>query len=98
MLGLAFLGILGGVFVTLPFYFSYIYYVEEKMYDENGQIKPEKRMRVAAFGSILAPASLLWFGWTARSSIHWIVPILGSSLFPMSALLLFVSLIQYLGR
>jgi DHA1 family multidrug resistance protein-like MFS transporter len=93
MLGLAFLGILGGVFVTLPVYFSYIYHVEEKMFDENGQIKPEKRMRVAAFGSILAPISLLWFGWTARSSIHWIVPILGSSLFPMSALLLFVSLI-----
>jgi DHA1 family multidrug resistance protein-like MFS transporter len=93
ILGLAFLGILGGIFVTLPSYCYYIYRVEEKMYDENGQIKPEKRMRVAVFGSFLAPISLLWFGWSARSSVHWIVPILGSSLFPMSALLLFVSLI-----
>ncbi|KAF8497445.1 putative caffeine resistance protein 5 [Russula emetica] len=97
MLGLAFLGILCGVFVALPIYFSYIYHVEEKMYDENGQIKPEKRMRVAVFGSILAPVSLLWFGWTARSNIHWIVPILGSSLFPMSALLLFNVVLNYLA-
>ena len=93
ILGLAFLGILGGVFVTIPLYFIYVYRVEEKMYDENGQIKPEKRMRVAIFASFLAPTSLLWFGWSARPDIHWIMPILGSSLFPMSALLLFVSLI-----
>jgi MFS transporter, DHA1 family, multidrug resistance protein len=93
MLGLAFIGILGGVFLTIPVYFYYIYRVEEKMYDENGQIKPEKRMRAAIVGSFLAPASLFWFGWTGRASIHWIVPIIGSGLFPMSALLLFVSLI-----
>ena len=93
ILGLAFLGILGGAFVTIPIYWLYIYRVEEKMFDENDQIKPEKRMRVAIFASFLAPASLFWFGWTARASIHWIVPILASSLFPMSALLLFVSLI-----
>jgi hypothetical protein len=83
MLGLAFLGILGGVLFILPLYCHYIYRVEEKMYDENGQIKPEKRMPVAVFASFLAPISLLWFGWSARPSVHWIVPILGSSLFPM---------------
>jgi len=97
MLGLAFLGILGGVFITLPPYFYYIYRVEEKMYDENGQIKPEKRMRVAIFASFLAPISLLWFGWSARPSVHWIVPILGSGIFPMSALLLFNVVLNYLA-
>jgi len=91
LLGLAFLGLLGGIVVTIPPYFYYIYHVEEKMYDENGQIKPEKRMRIAIFASFLAPISLLWFGWTARSSIHWMVPILGSSIYPSSSLLLFVS-------
>ena len=97
ILGLAFLGILGGVFVTLPLYFTYIYLVEEKMYDENGEMKPEKRMRVAIFASLLCPISLFWFGWSSRADVHWIVPIIGSSLFPMSAMLLFVSLILGFG-
>jgi len=93
LLGLAFLGIMGGIFVILPPYFLYIYYVESKMYDEDGKIKPEKRMPVAMFASLLAPISLFWFGWSARSSIHWIVPILGSSIYPMSVILVLVSAI-----
>jgi sugar phosphate permease len=27
-------------------------------------------------GSILAPIGLFWFAWTARSSIHWICPLI----------------------
>jgi MFS transporter, DHA1 family, multidrug resistance protein len=94
LLGLAFLGILGGIFLTLPPYFLYIYRVEEKKYDENGKIKPEKRMPVAMLASCLAPISLLWFGWSARTSVHWIVPILGSSIFPASVILGLVSAIR----
>ena len=95
--GLAFLGLLGGVLVTIPPFFYYLYNVQEKMFDENGQIKPEKRMPVAIFGSFFIPICLFWFGWTSRSSIHWIVPILGSALFPIAGLLLFVSFILPLG-
>jgi MFS transporter, DHA1 family, multidrug resistance protein len=91
LLGLAFLGIFGGIFVTLPPFFYYLYTVQEKMFDEDGQIKPEKRMIIAIFGSFFLPACLLWFGWTARPDIHWILPIIGSGLFPIAGLLLFVS-------
>ncbi|KAH9974385.1 major facilitator superfamily domain-containing protein [Lactifluus volemus] len=66
LLGLAFLGILGGILVTLPPFFYYLYTVQEKMFDEDGQIKPEKRMIIAIFGSFFLLASILWFGWTAR--------------------------------
>jgi DHA1 family multidrug resistance protein-like MFS transporter len=97
LLGLAFLGILGGVLVTLPPLFYYVYTVQEKMFDENGQIKPEKRLPVAIFGSFLIPICLFWFGWTARPDIHWMVPILASSLYPIGGILLFVSIIVY-GR
>ncbi len=96
-LGLAFLGLLGGIFVTLPPFFYYLYHVQEKMFDENGQIKPEKRMPLAIFGSFFVPVCLLWFGWSARPSVHWIVPILGSALFPTAGLLLFVSVISTVG-
>jgi MFS transporter, DHA1 family, multidrug resistance protein len=92
LLGLAFLGILVGILVTLPPFFYYLYTVQEKMFDEDGQIKPEKRMVIAIFGSFFLPISLLWFGWTARPSVHWIMPIIGSGLFPIAGLLIFVSL------
>jgi DHA1 family multidrug resistance protein-like MFS transporter len=94
--GLPFLGLLGGVFVTLPPFFYYLYYVQEKMFDENGQIKPEKRMPVAIVGSFFVPVCMFWFGWTSRASVHWIVPILGSSLFSIAGLLLFNAVLNYL--
>ena len=49
-------------------------------------------MPVAVVGALLVPICLFWFGWTSRSSVHWIVPIIGSSLFSIAVLLLFVSL------
>jgi len=97
LLGLAFIGILCGVFVVLPPYIYYIYRVEEKMFDENGKIKPEKRMPVAMVASLLAPISLLWFGWSSRASVHWVVPIMGSSLYPMSVILLLNVVLNYLA-
>ncbi|KAH9064531.1 benomyl/methotrexate resistance protein [Lactarius vividus] len=95
-LGLAFLGILGGIFITLPPFFYYLYNVQEKMFDENGQIKPEKRMPVAIVGSFFVPICLFWFGWSSRQSVHWIVPIIGSGLFPIAGLLLFNAVLNYL--
>ena len=41
--------------------------------------------------------SLFWFGWSARENVHWIVPIIGSSLFGMSVLLLFNVVLNYLA-
>lgn len=42
---------------------------------------PELRLPPAILGGVLVPISLLWFGWTTYASVHWIVPIIGSSLF-----------------
>jgi len=67
------------------------------MFDENGKIKPEKRMPVAMVASLLAPISLLWFGWSSRASVHWVVPIMGSSLYPMSVILLLNVVLNYLA-
>jgi DHA1 family multidrug resistance protein-like MFS transporter len=75
----------------MPPFFAYLYYVQEPKYNANGELKPEERMPVAIVGALLVPICLFWFGWTSRESIHWIVPIIGSSLFSIAALLLFVS-------
>jgi len=89
MLGLSFLGLFVGAFVVMPPFFAYLYYVQEPKYDANGELKPEERMPVAIVGAFLVPICLFWFGWTSRASVHWIVPIIGSSLFSIAALLLF---------
>jgi MFS transporter, DHA1 family, multidrug resistance protein len=91
LLGLSFLGLFIGAFVFMPPFFAYLYYVQEPKYNENGELKPEERMPAAIVGALLVPISLFWFGWTSRESVHWIVPIIGSSLFSIAALLLFVS-------
>ncbi|KAI0270545.1 MFS transporter [Gloeopeniophorella convolvens] len=96
-LGLSFLGLFVGAFLVMPPFFTYLYYVQEPKYNENGELRPEERMPVAIVGAFLVPICLFWFGWTSRASIHWIVPIIGSSLFSIAALLLFNAVLNYLA-
>jgi hypothetical protein len=39
---------------------------------------------------------MFWIGWSARSSVHWIVPILGGLPFGIGFVLVFVALYNYL--
>lgn len=88
--GLAFLGILVGALVAIPPFLWYIRAVQEKQFNEKGEIKPEKRLPPAMVGAFFIPICLFWFGWSARPSIHWIMPIVGTGFFSAGALLLFV--------
>jgi MFS transporter, DHA1 family, multidrug resistance protein len=89
--GLAFLGIFVGALVAIPPFLWYIRAVQEKQFNENGEIKPENRLPPAMVGAFFIPICLFWFGWSARPSIHWIMPIIGTGFFSAGALLLFVS-------
>ncbi|KAH9968573.1 benomyl/methotrexate resistance protein [Russula compacta] len=97
LLGLSFLGLFVGAFIFIPPFFAYLYYVQEPKYNANGELKPEERMPVAIVGALLVPICLFWFGWTSRPDVHWIVPIIGSSLFSIAALLLFNVVLNYLA-
>ncbi|KAI9430831.1 putative caffeine resistance protein 5 [Lactarius indigo] len=97
MLGLSFLGILIGTCVIIPPFFAYLYFVQEPKYNTKGELKPEERMPIAIVGALILPICLFWFGWTSRASVHWIVPIIGSSLFGIAALLLFNAVLNYLA-
>lgn len=92
--GLSFVGILVGAIVVLPPYCAYLYYAVEPKFNDKGEIKPEERLPFAFVGAFLVPVALFIFGWTSRESIHWIVPIIGSAIFIMGAVLLFVSYIS----
>lgn len=43
--------------------------------------EPEDRLPSIMVGAILVPIGIFWFGWTSYASIHWIVPIIGSTVF-----------------
>ncbi|KAF2145680.1 uncharacterized protein K452DRAFT_356083 [Aplosporella prunicola CBS 121167] len=94
--GLSFLGILIGAILVLPPFFAYLYFIQEKQFNENGEIQPEKRLPAACVGAFFIPICLFWFGWSAGRT-HWIVPIVGSAWFAVGTVLLFNSVLNYLA-
>lgn len=94
--GLAFIGILVGVLVVVPPFFYYLNHFLEPQFNAKGELKPEKRLPPSFVGAFCIPICLFWFGWSARPSIHWIMPIIGSGWFSVGALLLFNSVLNYL--
>jgi MFS transporter, DHA1 family, multidrug resistance protein len=95
-LGLAFIGILVGIFLAIPPFFWYLYKILEPQFNERGELKPEKRLPPAMVGGFFIPICLFWFGWSSRASIHWIMPIIGTSFFSVGAFYLFNSVLNYL--
>ncbi|KFY42560.1 hypothetical protein V494_02360 [Pseudogymnoascus sp. VKM F-4513 (FW-928)] len=78
--GLAFLSITIGVVLTIPVcLLHYAYYVEPGL-KKNGAPEPEVWLKPGLIGNILVPIGLFIFAWTARSSTHWIAPIIGVAL------------------
>ncbi|KAK7423976.1 hypothetical protein QQZ08_008800 [Neonectria magnoliae] len=59
-------------------------------------MKPEYRLPPLRFGAILLPAGLFIYGWTAEYKVHWIAPIIGTSVMGVGNLIIFMSLQMYL--
>lgn len=95
--GLAFLGILLGALIVMVPFFYYNYKYVEPQFTATGELRPEVRLQPALVGAFFLPICLFWFGWTSRSEIHWIVPIIGTSLFSIGEFLLFMGVLSYLG-
>lgn len=63
---------------------------------EPGGTEPEYRLPPAIAGAVLVPIGLFWFGWTTYSSVHWIVPIIGSAFFGAGMFLVFAGIFTFL--
>lgn len=96
-LGLAFLGILAGAVIVIGPFVYYVHKYVEPQFNEKGELRPEIRLKPAFVGAFFIPLCLFWFAWTSRASVHWIVPIIGSSFFSIGTFLLFMSVLTYLG-
>ncbi len=99
--GLSFLGfITGATLVPIPLLAldHYVYqrkwaqFKEATKAEEPGttEFPPEHRLYSAMIGSIVLPAGLFWFAWTARSSVHWIVPIVAQAVSIIGSILVYV--------
>ncbi|PWY95924.1 MFS general substrate transporter [Aspergillus sclerotioniger CBS 115572] len=96
--GLAYIGILTGALITIPPYYWWMRkYLEPKFDPVTGNLPPEARLPPAIVGGFFIPICLFWFGWSARASVHWIMPIIGSGFFAVGAFLLFNPVLNYLS-
>lgn len=59
--------------------------------DPDARFPPEERLFPGLLSSTVLPAALFIFAWTARTSIHWIVPIIFQSLAMMATVLTYSS-------
>ncbi|KAK9245129.1 major facilitator superfamily domain-containing protein [Lipomyces tetrasporus] len=98
--GLVFVAIGVGVFVSLAVAFALdrIWYqpAATRAIAQGVVPRAELRLQCGFVGAVLLPVSLFWIGWSARPSVHWIVPTLGAVPFGCSLTLLFVSVATYL--
>lgn len=99
LLGISFIALLIGTLVALFSYWIYVRVRLEPLYTDpkkKDKLKPEISMEVACVGCFFIPASMFLFGWSARASVHWIVPLIGTALFPLGIFPIFMSVIGYL--
>lgn len=94
--GLTFLSCLVGVVIAIAAYTAYLYFYMIPDNKKNGFREQEHRLVPAIFGSFLMPVGLFIFAWTARTSVHWIVPLIGVAIFVIGHFFTMQSLFIYL--
>ncbi|KAF2816391.1 MFS general substrate transporter, partial [Mytilinidion resinicola] len=94
--GLVFLGIFVGAIITVPLFLLWVRYrITPRLTDPS--FKPEMLLPPMFLGAAALPICLFWYGWSAKESIHWIMPIIGSSFFTVGVVTLFNPVFNYLG-
>ena len=58
--------------------------------------RPEFRVPGMLVGACLIPIGLFWYGWTAQTRAHWILPDVGAAIFCAGAIMSFQSMQMYI--
>ncbi|KAK5446494.1 hypothetical protein LTS15_009833 [Exophiala xenobiotica] len=95
-LGIVFTCIVVGCVIGIMIYVSYVYFYLEPDIKAHGLRAQEHRLVPALFAVTLMPAGLFWFGWTADPQTHWMVGIIGITLYAVGAFILFQCIFMYL--
>lgn len=100
-IGLTFIGLMVGMLLAIasdPIWHKNYVRLLDKRERETGERKsePEYRLPPAIFGSWPCVIGLFIFGWTIYPSVHWIVPIIGTSFFGFGIILVFSGIFTFL--
>ncbi|ORY09308.1 benomyl/methotrexate resistance protein [Clohesyomyces aquaticus] len=96
-MGLVFLSVTIGVAVAGIFLFCFLHFHVNPRMRVKGFEGPEQRLIPAVVASFVIPVGLFLFGWTSRSSIHWIVPAIGASLISAGMITIINNILLYVA-
>jgi MFS family permease len=98
-MGLVYLPIAGGTLIGLVVFLVWDSYWKSSLQAGRPWAKKKEysRLPLACIAGPLFVVSLFWLGWTARSSISWVVPCLAGIPFGTANLLITIALTNYLG-
>lgn len=95
--GLTFLGVGAGMVLACAWAVSgELKLWERRVAKDDGQSQPEMRVPHGLAGAILTVIGLFWFGYTSYPSVHWIVPILGASVYGAGSITVMLSTFSYI--
>ncbi|KAH6997195.1 major facilitator superfamily domain-containing protein [Ilyonectria destructans] len=96
--GLAYLPIAGGACLNLPVFYIWDTIISRAQARDAAWVKREeyRRLPLACLGGPLFVLSLFWLGWSAKSSVSFVAPMLAGIPFGMGFLLIFMALLNYL--
>jgi multidrug resistance protein len=98
--GLAFLGIGIGSVIAFAIYLAWDYYLAhvgaQPTQPQWFHQEEYRRVPLACLAAPLLVLSMFWLGWTAKPSIHWIVPMAAAIPFGIAYLLIFMALLNYI--
>ncbi|KAG6354495.1 hypothetical protein INS49_004512 [Diaporthe citri] len=94
--GLVFLSILVFTAITMT---AFLFWIKRRLVPamKSSNFRPEMFLPPSFVGCFALPICLFWFGWSARESIHWIVPTIGAGSFAIGVVTLFNSVYTYIG-
>lgn len=95
--GLAFVMMFSGTIITIIVSYLYDRYSVNFLRRHPRKQAEYARLPLACVGGPLFVMSLFWLGWTARSSIHWIVPLLSMIPYGAAYQMIFMAMINYIS-
>ncbi|KAE8374213.1 major facilitator superfamily domain-containing protein [Aspergillus bertholletiae] len=95
--GAIFLTAIVAVLLTTPFYLAVTHYTISRPVKDGKVPSPEQRLIPGLAGSLVVPAGMFLFAWTANPRFHWIVPTIGFLLFMVGMPTLLQSMFAYMS-
>ncbi|KAF4153846.1 hypothetical protein CNMCM6069_000271 [Aspergillus lentulus] len=97
--GLSFIGIGVGVLIAIALEPLFRRIINAHRKDpETGTVPPEAMVSIVCLGATLLAVGQLWFSWTCRPNVHWIVPILAGVPFGMGNACVFIYASNYMAK